>query len=198
MYYSFSYKTTPQQRFNHAVSVLIILVMFLLLFYFITFSWYGGVDTEDKVITVGNISVAVTTDLDFSGIYLEPYKQYSKQTTIIGSSQAGDVNTNDAYIRVKFETTQINGENIIIPIYNASNWVYDSGTGWYYYIGIINQSTSATFNSALQVTTNLENQHQGTVVDITLTVDALQKEYNAYVTTWADAPSSWVTAIQSI
>ncbi len=94
----------PEVRFNRTVSILIILMLVFIIFYFITFSWFGESDEEHGIITVGNIAVSVTSDLDFTGVYLEPNTMYERTTTIIGSSTAGDENTSDAYIRVKIVT----------------------------------------------------------------------------------------------
>lgn len=192
-----SYKQTPQERFNRSVSVLIITTLVFLILYLVTFSWFGEVDYGDQVVTVGNISVAVTTDLDFTGTYLEPNKIYNKSTTITGSTQSGDENTNDAYIKVKLETSiTIDGNPIITPIYNETNWVYD-GSEWYYYIGYINTTTPAVFNTQLQVSNELGNDLQGQSLTLTLTVSALQRDYEAYNydTEWSSAPAAWLTAI---
>ncbi len=187
----------PEERFNRTVSILIIITMTFLIFYFVSLSWFGESDYEGGVITVGNIAVSVSTDLNFSGIYLEPNKTYSKQTTIIGSSAVDNENTNDAYIKVKLVTNpKVNGENIITPVYNTSNWVYD-GSEWYYYIGFINKTTSATFNTALKVNNNLTNELQNQELDITLTVYAIQRDFEAHKTDndWKNAPTAWKTAI---
>lgn len=192
-----SYKQTPQERFNRAVSTLIVGTLIFLILYLVTYSWFGETDYGDQVVTVGNISVAVTTDLDFTGIQLEPNKIYNKSTTIVGSTEVGDENTNDAYLKVKLETdVTVNGENIILPIYNDSEWIYD-GSEWYYYVGYVNTTTPAVFNTQLQVNNDLTNENQGQSITLTLTVYALQREYQAYNydTEWSSAPAAWLTAI---
>lgn len=187
-----------EDRFYKAVSILIIAILTFLIFYFVSLSWFGESKTGSGVITTGKIAISVTTDLNFNGIFLEPNKTYSKSTTIIGSNEPGNENTNDAYIRVKFETNiKINNQNIIIPIYDSQKWILGED-GWYYYIGIVNKTTSATFNTALQVRSDLSNQHQNQTVIITLTVSAIQREFEAYKNDpdWSTAPTAWKNAIQ--
>lgn len=188
---------SPEERFNRTVSVLIIMTMAFMIFYFVSLSWFGESDFEEGVLIVGNISLSVDTDLDFTGIYLEPGKTYTKDTVIIGNDNSEDLNTNDAYIRVKLETNvKVDGNNIIVPIYDEDDWIYD-GAAWYYYIGFINNTTSATFNTALQVIADLGNDLQNTQVEIALTVSAIQRDYQAHLTDddWKNSPAAWKTAI---
>lgn len=188
-----------EERFNRVVSLLIIITLCFLIFYFVTYSWFGSSDEASRVITIGNISIVVNTDLDFSGVYLEPDKVYNKSTTITGSNTA-DGNTNDAFIKAKLESDlRINGENIILPIYDTNKWIYD-GSEWYYYVGYINSTTTATFNSALQVTNLLTNNEKNQNIQLTLTIYSVQKDYQAYTADpdWTIAPQAWKDAVSAL
>ena len=190
-------------RFNKIVSLLIVIILSFLIFYFVTYSWFGESEVGSKVVVVGDVKLNVESDLDFSGIILEPNKVYeNKQTTITCKE-----NTDEAYIKVKLETDyKVNGKHVITPVLFVSDemqsqgkqsWYYSEGDDCYYYVGYISPTITAKFNTALKVTNEINNIDKSKPVTITLTVYAIQRHFKAYEfdSNWAYAPTEWKTEI---
>ncbi len=190
-------------RFNKIVSLLIIIVLSFLIFYFVTYSWFGESEKGNKVIVVGQIKLDVKTNLKFPSDTLEPNKLYENMETIIGCVK----DTDQAYIKVKFETDyKINDNYIIKPVLYVSeefeadgkqNWIYSEVDDCYYYVGFISPDNSATFNTGFVVTNDINNVDKSKPVNIKLTVYAIQRHFKAYETepNWAGAPQEWKTEI---
>ena len=70
-------------RFNKVVSLLIIVVLCFLIFYFVTSAWFGESEVATKVYIVGDIDLEVETTLEFPKDLLEPNKFYDNMPTTI-------------------------------------------------------------------------------------------------------------------
>jgi hypothetical protein len=196
------FTTAQNERFHRAVSISIIIIIMFLILYSVSLAWFGQRDENDSVLIVGNVALYVTTDINLANEPLEPNKLFTKTTKIKGNTNESNPNNIDAYIRAKIDTDIKDsvGKSIIIPeftIANSANWVYNAEDNWYYYIGYINTETEATFNNFLRVSNDLVNLHAGEQIRITLTIHAIQREYQAYLgdPSWATAPQAWIDAI---
>lgn len=190
-------------RFNKIVSLLIIIVLSFLIFYFVTYSWFGESEYGPKVTVIGKIKLEVETNLEFPDKVLEPNKLYDNMATTIGCEN----NTDEAYIKVKFETDyKINNDYIIKPVLFVSdefeaegkqNWIYSATDDCYYYVGYISTSSTATFNTGFVVTNDINNVDKSKPVNIKLTVYAIQRHFKAYESepNWVGAPDEWKTEI---
>lgn len=194
--------TTDSERFHRTVSISIIIIIVFLILYSVTLAWFGERDENNSVLIVGNVALYVTTDINFVGQPLEPNKLFNKTTSIKGNSNANDLNNVDAYIRAKIDTNIKDSANnsIIKPeftIANQNNWIYNQEDNWYYFVGYINTEVEATFNNYLRVSNDLVNLHAGEQIRVTLTIHAIQRQYQAYLSepTWSTAPLAWKTAI---
>lgn len=190
-------------RFNKIVSLLIIIVLCFLIFYFVTYSWFGESEVGPKVTVIGEVKLDVTTNLEFPDNVLEPNKIYDNMATTIGCVN----NTDEAYIKVKFETDyKINNNYVIKPVLYISeefeaegkqNWIYSEIDDCYYYVGYIKPDLKAIFNTGYVVTNDINNVDKSKPVNIKLTVYAIQRHFKAYETepNWAGAPEEWKTEI---
>ncbi len=192
-------------RFNKMISLLIIAVLCFLIFYFVTSAWFGESEYSTKVFIVGEIDLEVTTDLQIPTGILEPNKIYSDMPTTIKCAE----DTDQAYIKVKLTTDyQIEDYHIVKPVLYVStedeaegkqSWVYSSTDDCYYYVGYVSPEETATFNTGLVVTNNINNVDKNQPVKISITVYAIQRYYSAYNdhTEWKDnAPQEWKDRIK--
>lgn len=192
-------------RFNKIVSLLIIVVLCFLIFYFVTSAWFGESEVATKVYVVGDIELEVETTLEFPVDYLEPNKIYDNMPTTITCAP----NTDDAYIKVKLETDhQVAGHHVMFPVLYVTpeheangeqSWIYSDKDDCYYYVGYISPETTATFNTGIVITNDINNIDKSKPVNITLTVYAIQRYYTAYAyeESWANnAPDAWREAIK--
>lgn len=165
-----------------------------------------------NILLIGTVDLEVNTNFNFYNLVLAPDTDYingtedgksvSYATTLKTSSK------NDAgaiYVRAKFETNRpelslIFGSNITTDtIYNPDlhkdkKWyynalvdedndgVYDSGDGYYYYIGSVG-TTAITFNTGYHVDNTLNNSVAGEDVTINFIFESIQRPYGAY-TVW--------------
>ena len=190
-------------RFNKIVSLLIIIVLCFLIFYFVTYSWFGESEHGPKVTVIGQIKLDVKTKLEFPDDVLEPNKIYENMETTIGCVN----NTDEAYIKVKFETDyKINNNYVIKPVLYVSsefeaegkqNWIYSEADDCYYYVGYIKPNNPATFNTGYVVTNDINNVDKNKPVNISITVYAIQRHFKAYEDepNWVGAPDEWKTEI---
>lgn len=186
-------------RFNKIISLLIIVVLCFLIFYFITSAWFGESEVGSKVFIVGDIDLEVNTNLEFPDDLLEPNKFYDNmETTITCKPQ-----TDEAYIKVKIETDyQVEGHHVLFPVLYVSpeheangkqTWIYSAADDCYYYVGYISPDITATFNTGIVITNDINNVDKSKPVNITITVYAIQRYYEAYKfeAEWTFAPEEW-------
>lgn len=202
-------------RFNKIVSLLIIVVLCFLIFYFVTSAWFGESEVASKVMVVGDIELVVETKLEFPKDLLEPNKHYDNMPTTITCVEG----TDDAYIKVKLVTDyDINIEkdyiidgyeidpHVIYPVLNLEpyheaegelSWIYCEEDDCYYYVGYVAPGKTVTFNTGIVVSNQINNVDKSKPVNITLTVYAVQRYYSAYTSEngWEFAPEEWKAAI---
>ena len=190
-------------RFNKIVSLLIIVVLCFLIFYFITSAWFGEDEVAGKVFVVGDIDLEVETNLEFPDNLLEPNKLYNNMPTTITCAEG----TDDAYIKVKVETDyQVLNHHVIFPVLYVTpeheangkqSWIYCEQDDCYYYVGYISPEITAQFNTGFVVTNDINNIDKSKPVNITITVYAIQRYYEAYKyeQEWTFAPEEWKAEI---
>ncbi len=192
-------------RFNKVVSLLIIVVLCFMIFYFVTSAWFGESEVATKVYIVGDIELKVETTLEFPKDLLEPNKLYDNMPTTITCAP----NTDDAYIKVRLETDyQVDGHHVMFPVLHVTpeheangeqSWIYSDKDDCYYYVGYITPDITATFNTGIVITNDIDNVDKSKPVHITLTVYSIQRYYSAYAfeESWANnAPDEWREAIR--
>lgn len=190
-------------RFNKIVSLLIIIILSFLIFYFVTYSWFGENEKGYKVVVIGEVGLNVNANLDFPNNLLEPNMLYENMETTIACAN----NTDEAYLKVKFETDyKIDNNYVIKPVLFVSDefaaqgkqsWIYSTIDDCYYYVGYISPEKNAIFNTGYVVTNAINNVDKSQPVNIKLTVYAIQRRYKAYTdeANWAGAPDEWKTEI---
>lgn len=202
-------------KFNKVISLLIIVVLSFLIFYFVTSAWFGESEVASKIFVVGDIELQVETELEFPDGLLEPNKHYENMPTTITCVEG----TDDAYIKVRLQTDYdlniekdylINGYEIdphviypvlyVTPEHEANgeqSWIYCEEDDCYYYVGYIAPGITATFNTGIVVSNQINNVDKSQPVNITLTIYAVQRYYTAYnfEENWTFAPEEWKEAI---
>lgn len=191
-------------RFNKVVSLLIIVILCFLIFYFVTSAWFGESEVGNKVFVIGDIDLEVESNLEFPDNLLEPNKIYDNMQTTITCLEG----TDDAYIKVKVETDyQVAGHHVLFPILfvnpeheaaGKQTWIYSELDDCYYYVGYISPEITATFNTGFIVTNDINNIDKSKPVNITITVYAIQRYYEAYKyeQEWTFAPDEWKEEIK--
>ncbi len=199
-------------RFNKIVSLLIIIVLSFLIFYFVTYSWFGESEVGSKVVVIGDIELVVETELAFPNDLLEPNKIYENMPTTITCAEG----TDEAFIKVKLETDykvkskNADGElvdtHVIKPVLFVSDemtaqgkqsWYHSEIDDYYYYVGYIGPDIVATFNTGMVVTNDINNIDRNQPVNIKITICAIQRHFKSYEfePEWAYAPAEWKTEI---
>ena len=56
-------------KFNKVISLLIIIILCFLIFYFVTSAWFGESETAKKVLIIGEVKLEVNADLTFDEEY---------------------------------------------------------------------------------------------------------------------------------
>lgn len=186
-------------RSGKVVSLLIIVVLSFLIFYFVTSAWFGESEVGTKVLIVGQVELEVQTNLKFPDDLLEPNKVYENMATTIKCAQ----DTDDAFIKVKLETNyQVMDSHVLFPILHVkpehegegkSSWIYNEIDDCYYYVGYISSEEEAIFNTGIVVTNGINNIDKSQPIVITITVYATQRHFQSYVTEqeWTFAPEEW-------
>ena len=199
------YDNKSRSRVNKIISLLTIVVLSFLIFYFVTYSWFGEEETGSKVMVVGDIKLNVQTNLEFPSKLLEPNQVYDNMLTTITCEEG----TDEAYIKVKVETNvQVNGHHVVSPVLYVTDemtalgkqsWYYSEDDDCYYYVGFVSPTVSATFNTGFVVSNDITNAERNKAVKITITVYAIQRYFKAYESDpdWAQAPSEWKTEIEA-
>lgn len=191
-------------KFNKVISLLIIIILCFLIFYFVTSAWFGESETAKKVLIIGEVKLEVNADLTFDEEYLQPDKIYDNMPTTIKCKN----NTDEAYIKVKLETNyKVKEHNVVFPVLYVSpedeaeskqTWIYSEQDECYYYVGYISDTKIATFNTGIYVTNDINNIDKNQPIEITITVYAIQRYYKAYsfASEWTFAPNAWKEAIK--
>ncbi len=181
-----------------AISILLLCVMLFavaitcgVVAYFSSNDEGGG----NNNLAVLKLDVTTTTfEDDRKGNLLPDYTYDDMPVTI--KTQAGSI---DALIRAKYKVV-IDGQesDLIQPIIDMNKteegqqqilWQQDTD-GWYYYLGYVSTTETATFIRGYNT-----GAIEGMDIQVTVTVEAIQRQYGAYETLWADASSEIVSQV---
>lgn len=191
-----------RERSGKVVSLLIVVVLSFLIFYFLTSAWFGESEVGTKVVIMGEVNLEVETNLKFPNDVLEPNKIYDNMETTIKCAQG----TDDAFIKIKIETDyQVLGSHVMFPILyvkpeheaeGKNSWIYNEIDDCYYYVGFVSSEVQAIFNTGIVITNDINNIDKSQPVKITITVYAIQRHFQSYVPDdtepeWEFAPELW-------
>lgn len=152
---------------------------------------------EPNIVIVGTISLDVDTNFNFENLALAPDTLYtgSDVQTTIATGTTNNIDT--VYVRVKFENTCERLEIVINKLAANGNVDYNSAQhenhwvlgedGYYYYLGEIGSSPTI-FNDGYKTDNSFHNGIAGDPVELTITVEGIQRPYGAYDSLWQTAP----------
>ena len=215
-------KFGTNRNFNITIFALIVLCLsFCTLIINTTISYFvdESVTSNNPTITlIGTLDLEVTTNFDFENLVLAPDRIYTEDYlgqdigTYITATEDHDIF--GAYVRVKFETTRKNVGEVsfidnsdLLKLYfedglittnttftddEKDKWFYNETDGYYYYIGVVSKTKIVEFNSGYRTTNSMTNIVKDAEVKIDFTVDAIQRQYDAYVEVWTTAPDIFV------
>ena len=175
-------------------------------------------NSRPSITLIGTLDLEVTTNFDFKNLVLAPDTIYTEDFlgqdigTKIIATEKHDIY--GAYVRVKFETTRKNvGEeefvdnSDLLKLYfeedalttsttltddDKDKWFYNETDGYYYWIGVVTKEKVVEFNSGYKTTNRFTNVEKNAEVSIDYTVEAIQRQYDAYVKVWETAPDIFV------
>lgn len=175
----------------------------------------NGIPSVEKIGTIDvDVRVGNNNAFEFANMTLAPDTLYYTENPTSGDIdyatyiKAGENNNiGNIYVRVKFSCNRpelslyfVNAlaDNAITTFTSdlAGKWVYsyedtdndgNADTGYYYYLGGVGQE-EITFNNGYKVNNSLHNGIAGQPVDMSISVEALQSPYGAYLAEWGSAP----------
>ena len=199
--------------------ILLLCISIIALVSNITIAWFRDesvTSNGDSVTIIGTLGIDVTTNFNFYNLALAPDKIYTtdKDNQRIGTylQTSEDHDIEGAYVRIKFETDRRNigtityidntdllnlyfdGNLTTNTTYSASEknkWFYNSADGYYYYIGAIEDS-EVCFNAGYKTSNYMTNVESNAEVRLVFTVEAIQRQYGAYLEIWTTAPNIFV------
>lgn len=211
-----NFQKKDRSKLYQLIGILLLCFCLVSLFTNTTIAWFKDESKtsngEPNITIIGTLDLQVTTNFNFYNLSLAPDKIYT--TDINNSDIATYLNTTSehdivgAYVRIKFETTRINvGETEeidnkdLLNLYFENNytestvyteseknkWVYNSADDYYYYIGGIDK-TNVMFNRGYKTSNFFTNVEKDARVYISFTVEAIQRQYDAYLDVWPTAP----------
>lgn len=173
-----------------------------------------------EITLIGTLSLDISTNFNFKNLALAPDKVY--MTDYLGDDIGTYVKTaynhdiKGAYVRIRFSTTRKNvgasefidnsdllslyfgdGEDTNITTSNVYDddadpvWYYNEADDYYYYIGAVGD-TNVQFNRGYKTSNRMTNTVKDAEVKIFLTVESVQRQYDAYVHVWPLAPTIFV------
>jgi hypothetical protein len=161
---------------------------------------------EPNIVIVGTINLEVNTNFNFENLALAPDTLYtgSDVQTTIATGTTNDIKT--VYVRVKFENTSERLSIVINKLATNGNVDYNSAQhenhwilgddGYYYYLGEIG-STPTIFNEGYKTDNSFHNGIAGEPVELTITVEGIQRPYGAYDSLWQTAPQLFKSFAQT-
>ena len=169
---------------------------------------------------IGTLSLDVTTSFRFKNLVLAPDKVY--MTDYLGQDIGTYVKTaynhdiKGAYVRIRFSTTRKNvgasefidnsdllrlyfgepDDTNITTINSYDNsidpvWYYNEADDYYYYIGAVEED-NVQFNRGYKTSNRMTNAVKDAEVRINLTVESVQRQYDAYTEVWSNPPTIFV------
>ncbi len=188
--------TSQNMRYTQTITLCIILLV-VILGMSVTLAYFSSRDTG------GGSQNFSTLELTVNATYptdepLIPNLEYDGYTATITTSQ----NSEDAYVRAKMYCVVDGVENttLITPVVpymtvegtqNIVRWIYNDADGYWYYVGYVNGTLSATFITGYIV------GDVGGIEDIQIVIKAegIQRKYLAYEDLWQTASETWKTEI---
>lgn len=190
------------RRQNYATYILVVCAFLLALVVSVmaTIAYFVDQDTAGGSTTFANLELVTNVTSFGDDNVLISDNTYSNMPATITVAE----DSIDAFVRAKCEILvdgeAADGEVIANVLFQevveselVTRWIYSSTDGFWYYVGVINSTTSCTFISGY-TTHNVENKN----VKINITAEGIQKDYEAYKSVWTTAPSDWVLAIASL
>lgn len=167
------------------VGFVAVILAVMSLFITVTYSLFGDVKSGNS----GNIEIAtldfeVTSKMAFPSTIL-PNTEYtgSDYSNVIENTG----NSREIFIRVKLDSSLT---GYIEPIYDTSKWAKGGQySNEYYYLGVLSEGQSVTFNTGFRTLNNFTNDIAGNTLNVRLTVYALQAQYRAF----EDTSNGWKT-----
>ena len=177
--------TSNKKRITLLVGFVAIVLAIMSLFITVTYSLFGDeISAGSGDIEIATLDFEVTSTMSFPSAIL-PNTEYT------GSSYSNTIkntgNSREIFIRVKLDTSL---SGYIEPIYDTTKWAKGGQHGnEYYYLGVLSEDASVTFNSGFRTLNNFTNDIAGDDFNIRLTVYALQAQYRAF----DDTSNGWKT-----
>ena len=158
------------------IGFIAIVLAIVSLFITVTYSIFGDV----KENSTGNIEIA-TLDFEVTSTMAFP-STILPNTTYSGSSYSNIIkntgNSREIFIRVKLDSSLT---GYIEPIYDTTKWALGGQyNNEYYYLGVLSEGQSVTFNTGFKTLNNFTNDIAGDALNLRLTVYALQAQYHAF------------------
>lgn len=181
---------------------------------------------KPNIKVIGTIGLDVSTNFNIYNLTFAPDSIYvvdNLNQNIATTIKTNDKhNIDGCFVRIKFENVykdlkESDGTTprdlsvlslyfIKTPLYtpdvnyqqsNNNEWVYDDESGYYYYLGIVDNNL-VTFNDGYRINNRLDNSVKGEDVILTFTVEAIQRQYGAYTALWDDAPKIFNTYASTV
>ncbi len=190
---------SKKKRYTLLFAFVAVVLAVMSLFITVTYSMFGDVKSGDS----GNIEIAtldfeVTSTMAFPSTIL-PNTQYTGADYSNAIKNTG--NSREIFVRVKLDSSLT---GYIEPIYDTSKWaVGGQYKNEYYYLGVLAEGQSVTFNTGFRTLNNFTNDIAGNTFNVRLTVYALQAQYRAFEDTnngWKNTytPSAFTTYYNSV
>lgn len=208
-------ENTNKKKFQ-IIGILVLCLMFIAIMSSMTVAWFMDESEtsngEPNITLIGDLELDVTTNFKFNNLALAPDTIYTTDqggndiATYLKTSANHDID--GAYARVKYETTRklvgttTEIDNLdILSLYFVDNlttsttydnssknkWVYNNDDEYYYYLGGI-YNKNIMFNRGYRTSNTMTNEVADANVSITITVDAIQRQYGASDAVWTTSP----------
>ena len=189
-------------------------IAFIYLTYEVTTAWFLDKSTTSNgtnITIIGTLELDVKTNFNFYNLALQPDYLYEedKDGQAIGTyirTKNPDHNIDGAFVRIKYTTrrkledsTEWVDNSDLLSLYfkdNEDEWVYNDTDGYYYYLGSV-FGDFVEFNKGYKVDYKIGNEYKNAKVEVDFQVEAIQRQYGAYLEVWDTAPDAFNTFAQT-